>query len=124
MARRPRQYAHKIMNPFELVSRYKHSAKGGIIRGQDDTVTRYSNSTNQKVRMIPAPWSMVITIALINAFLIQVARQVWFHYLGKPTTFQVNPDLENSFGKDAFRSTEMDPLRSRLELMRRDESGN
>mgnify|MGYP000337545697 CR=1 FL=1 len=135
MAKKPR-YAHSTLNPLELIMLYKWSAKGGIIPGQDDTVVKYQGNTKTKTRMVPAPWSLVILLAVVNSFAIQAARQAWILSYGKPEIFKYNPDLEASaFGRDAFRdnprlateanaATEAEPIDLREQLRQLKDNGS
>lgn len=54
----------------------------------------YRKNTKTKITLVPATWSHVVVLAIVNAFLVSVVRIAWFQTFGEPEVRIADPIVE------------------------------
>ena len=86
------KFTFTAFDPEKYLDRYRKSGRGILQPGLDDTWESVSMRTRIETRLVPAPWSYVLMIAIVYAFGINVVKQSYYFFFGR---LNVTPAAES-----------------------------
>lgn len=78
-------------DPDKYLERYRKSQRGILQPGLDDTWENISQRDKIETRLVPAPWSYVLIMAIVYAVGINTVKQVYYYFFGR---LNVTPAIE------------------------------
>ena len=93
----------KIRHPSELF----YISEPSLFDDEEGTFINYNTRRRVKVHLVPAPWSRVLMLSLIYAFMISLVKFGYFHFFGKPqwsTAAEVSETIEQVQPSTTFAS--------------------
>ncbi len=89
-------------DPIKAIERYHASCAGRMIPGDDDSFIAYRKKRRQKTLIVKATWSQVLIFALLNACAVSTAKELIYHYIGRPVlTVSDQAEVEQSYTRVA-----------------------
>lgn len=85
------KYQFTTHDPGKAIARYKETHKDKYSENVDQVISQYTRKGKVQIRLIPAPWSLVLIYAVVNGFAVFIGRLLWFETFGRPSSDLFTP---------------------------------
>jgi len=89
------EYRRKSLDPRKAIADYKALHAKNSPLGMIEEITSYKRDHKVNTKFYKATWSMIFTIAILNALAIFTTKIVIYEEIGKPKVGTVTPSQES-----------------------------